>query len=185
MDIKEQKHQIRHEILKIRNNLNSEQKERADEIIRKKFLSSDTYIKSSKIFIYISYGSEIDTKEIIKTALKDGKEIFIPRTDIKKKVMDAVRIKDFKNLTKDKYGILEPASNIKAADPDIFDLIVVPGVAFDNKGGRIGYGGGYYDKYLKCISKPVKKVSLSYKFQMLDKINIEKHDLLIDTLITD
>lgn len=185
MNIKEEKHKIRQQVLKIRDSLKAEEKKEADQIIKKNFLLSDEYIKSSRIFIYISFGSEINTIDIIKYALCDGKKVFVPRTDIKNKVMDAVRIESLNNLKKDKYGILEPSSDIEAASPDTFDLIIVPGVAFDKEGRRIGYGGGYYDKYFKLISKNIKKTALAYKFQVLDKINVEEHDVLIDNLITD
>ena len=96
------KKNLRQDILNIRNNMNESQKKDKDNFIREKFLKSEYYKKSNKIFIYISYSSEINTIEIINKALDDGKKIFVPRTIFKTKVMDAVKINSLNNLKKDR-----------------------------------------------------------------------------------
>ena len=180
---------LRKEILNIRNNMNSDNKKEKDTIIKEKFLNSDYYKKAKNIFIYISYGSEIDTKEIINYALGDGKTIFVPRTEFETKLMDAVKITSLNNMTEDRYGILEPSKEEPYIQPDQLDLIVVPGVAFDKEGGRTGYGAGYYDRYFKKISKEragkIKKVALAYDFQVIDNVPIDEQDVRIDCVITE
>lgn len=180
---------LRKEILNIRNNMNSDNKKEKDTIIKEKFLNSDYYKKAKNIFIYISYGSEIDTKEIINYALDDGKTIFVPRTEFETKLMDAVKITSLNNMTEDRYGILEPSKEEPYIQPDQLDLIVVPGVAFDKEGGRTGYGAGYYDRYFKKISKErageIKKVALAYDFQVIDNVPIDEQDVRIDCVITE
>ena len=180
---------LRKEILSIRNNMIAADKKEKDTIIREKFLNSDYYKKAKNIFIYISYGSEIDTKEIINYALNEGKTIFVPRTEFETKLMDAVKISSLNNMTEDRYGILEPAKEETYIQPDQLDLIVVPGVAFDKEGGRTGYGAGYYDRYFKKISKEkagkIKKVALAYDFQVIDNVPMDEQDVRIDYIITE
>lgn len=188
-EIYSKKKELRKSILDIRNNLDTDTKKENDNIIKNKLLESSYYKNAEKIFIYISYSSEIDTIEIIKKALKDGKEIFVPRTVFKTKAMDAVKIISLENLKKDRYGILEPEEGEPHINPDELDLIVVPGVAFDDRGGRIGYGAGYYDRYFKKISKErskiIKKIALAYDFQVIEEVPMDEQDVKIDCIITE
>ena len=92
------KKELRKYILDIRNNMDEGEKQEKDSVIRDKFLESDYYKNSNKIFIYISYSSEIDTINIINRALNDGKDIFVPRTIFETKEMDAVKINSLKNM---------------------------------------------------------------------------------------
>lgn len=182
------KKSIRKEILKIRDNLDREEKEYMDSIIESRFINSDQYIHAGKIFIYISYSSEINTKNIILKAIKDGKKIYVPRTEVKNKNMDAVNIISFDKLVSNVYGILEPSKEENFIDPNELDLIVVPGVAFDRKKGRMGYGAGYYDRYLKKIdkrySKKISKIALAYDFQIIDEVPMHENDMPVDYIIT-
>ena len=114
-----------------------------------------------------------------------GKRIFIPRTNIEEKTMEAVEIQSLDNLVKDKYGILEPSEDIEAVEKVELDLIILPGVVFDVNGGRIGYGGGYYDKYLQNLDESIPKVALCYDFQVINKVPMEEHDIKADCIITE
>lgn len=183
------KKKIRKDILDTRNNMGADEKKEKDNIIRTNFLESSYYKESKNIFIYISYNSEIDTIHIINKALCDGKNIFVPRTIFETKWMDAVQITSLDNMKKDRYGIPEPDDTAENIDPDKLDMIVVPGVAFDRNGGRIGYGAGYYDRYFKKISdnrrNDVKKIVLAYEFQVIDKVPMDEQDVRIDCIITE
>ena len=103
--------------------------------------------------------------------------------------MDAVKISSVENLKKDRYGIPEPEEDAPHINPDKLDLIVAPGVAFDNRGGRIGYGAGYYDRYFKKISNErsniIKKIALAYNFQVIDNVPMDEQDVKIDCIITE
>ncbi|NME84205.1 5-formyltetrahydrofolate cyclo-ligase [Clostridium sp. SM-530-WT-3G] len=187
--ISNNKKQIRREILEIRENLSLEEKDNYDKIITDKFFESNYYKQANNIFIYISYGSEIDTKYIITRAIKEGKNIYVPRTEFSARLMNAVRINNFDNLIKSKYGALEPKKDEAFINPNDLDLIVVPGVAFDKNGGRIGYGAGFYDRYFKRINDENKsrimKLVLAYDFQLMDKVPTDKEDVSIDAVITE
>ncbi|WP_315077982.1 5-formyltetrahydrofolate cyclo-ligase [uncultured Clostridium sp.] len=184
MTIMEDKKKLRREILKLRKEIDSEEKKNFDNIIHNKFLKSKFYSQCKNIFVYISYDSEIDTKILIRRALKDGKNIYVPRTNYETKLMEAIKIVSLENLTEDKHGILEPKENELATNLDNIDLIIMPGVAFDKNGGRMGYGGGFYDRYLNKCKKDIHKISLAYDFQVVDCIPMDKHDIRVDYIIT-
>lgn len=162
-----------------------EEKEVFDTKIKLDLLNTDLYKKSKNIFIYIGFGSEINTKDIISCFFNDNKSVYVPKTNIETKEMNAVKIDSFENLVENRYGILEPNNDEEILNKKDLDLIILPGVAFDYDGGRVGYGGGYYDRYLESISKSITKVALVYDFQLLDKVPCEDHDIKADYIITE
>ena len=178
------KNYLRKEILKTRDNTELVLKKEYDSMIFKRLINSDTYKGSNKIFVYISFGSEADTMEFIKYALSDNKEIYVPKTDKSKKEMVAIRINSLDNMSVDKWGILEPATVEKDKIGEEFDLVIMPGVAFDKSGNRIGYGGGYYDKYISKRNIKCPKIALAYDLQIIDKIEAEEYDIKVDGVIT-
>lgn len=165
-------------------NMLSEEKEVFDKKIKKDLLDTDLYKRSKSIFIYINFGSEINTKAIIESFFNDNKSVYVPKINTKKKEMNAVKISSFENLIENKYGILEPDNNEILNKMDL-DLIILPGVAFDYGGGRVGYGGGYYDRYLESINKNIIKIALLYDFQLIDKVPCEEHDIRANYIITE
>lgn len=98
--------------------------------------------------------------------------------------MEAVEIREFSELIHGAYDILEPKNTRFKIDERCIDVSYVPGVAFDSSGKRIGYGGGYYDRFLNKLEKHSKKIALCYDFQVLDDIPVEAHDILVDDIIT-
>lgn len=189
MDIFNEKKALRKEILTRRKNIDAAEKEEMDKKILNRFFESKYYREAKNIFIYISYDSEINTREIINKAFKDGKKIYVPRTEFETRLMDAVEITSFDNLIKSSYGILEPSMEILQINPNNLDLIVVPGVAFDRNGGRMGYGAGFYDRYFKKINeddiKRIVKLALAYDFQVLEKVPMSVQDVPVDFIITE
>ncbi len=181
---KEDKKILRNKILSRRDLLNIKEKESIDNSIFNKLISTDLYKKSKSIFIYLSFGTEIDTKKIINRALQDKKEVYIPKIYKKDKSMKAIRLNSFEDLNENSMGILEPIDDSDYINKEEIDLIIVPGVVFDLNGNRIGYGGGYYDRYLEDIKKVSNKVALAYDLQIVDFIDPEAHDISVDYIIT-
>ena len=177
--------EIRKEILNVRNNLTKETLNDFNEDIFNTIIKSDIYKKAQSIFIYISFGSEVETKKIIEHAISLGKNIYVPKTNKSIKEMIAVKIHNFDNMTVDKWGILEPITVDKNFVGNEFDLIIMPGVAFDITGNRIGYGGGYYDKYIHNLKRRPTLLALAYEFQIIDNIIAEIHDIKLDYIITE
>ncbi len=145
------------------------------------------YKLSKCIMTYISFRNEIKTENLIKESIKNNKKIVVPLTDTTKHEMTPSLLYDYDNeLSKGAYGIYEPKSEyIRIVDPNIIDLVIIPGSVFDINGNRIGYGGGYYDKFLKTVKKSTYKIALAYDFQVVSNINPDKYDMPVDLIITE
>lgn len=180
------KKELRKHMLQKRNRLEENYRKNANAAITEAFLCSSVYQACENIFIYISYSSEVDTNEIITRAISDGKTVLVPLTDQVEKRMDAVQITDFNTqLCQSCCGILEPNfTSREPYPPEKIDLIVVPGVAFDRRGYRIGYGGGYYDKYLSQSLNAVT-IGFAYEQSLIDEIPSEGHDQKVDIILTE
>ena len=174
------KNQLKESILEQRNSLPKEDVFEKSRQIQNNLFNLDSYKKSKTIMFFVSFNNEVDTHEIIREALKN-KNVIVPKVighDIESSV-----IIDFDNLMPSKLGILEPIELMKIAYKNI-DLILVPGIAFDREGHRIGYGFGYYDKFLKKVPKSVK-IGLCFDFQVVDKVPREEHDVPVDLIVTE
>ncbi|MDU5110612.1 MAG: 5-formyltetrahydrofolate cyclo-ligase, partial [Clostridium sp.] len=140
---KEEKKKLRNIVLDKRNSIDNNRKEEMDREIFNKIINLDLYKEAKNIFIYLSFGSEIDTKPIIDRALEDGKEVYIPKVYKVNREMKAIRLNNFDDLEENSMGILEPKDDSNFIAKENIDLIIVPGAVFDLEGNRIGYGGGY------------------------------------------
>lgn len=179
------KREIRRTISILREELEIREKNKMDKIIENKLLNSRLYLEAEKIFIYVSMKNEVNTKSIIKNALEKGKKIYVPKVDKENRRMKVIELRKFNELQEvPPFNILEPKYDCFEADSEELDLVIVPGVAFTEKGERIGYGGGYYDRFLNQY-KELYTIALAYDFQILDKIPIEKHDERVKCIITD
>ena len=136
------------------------------------------YLSSyQNIALFASLETEIDTFPLIEALLKEGKNIYLPKT--REKEMEFYLIHSLDELveSKDKYKVKEPSCG-NPVNPSIFDIIICPGVAFDRSNNRMGHGQGYYDKYLSRCS--AYKIGLCYKEQLLDEIPTDEHDIKMD-----
>lgn len=175
------KSDIRKFISEKRDRLSKNEKDFFDEKIIDSFIKLEEFIASKNICIYVNYKSEINTRKIIEIALENNKNIYVPRIK-RNREMEFIKIKSLNDLEKNKMGILEPKLNLKESVEEI-DINVLPGLAFDLSGGRIGYGGGYYDKYF--YDKSCLNISLCYEIQLIDEIPMESHDITYDYLISE
>ena len=174
------KNQLKESILKKRNSLSKEEIIEKSSKIKGNLFSLDYYKKSKTIMFFVSFNSEVDTHDMIRDALK-SKTVVVPKVAYHE--IEPSFIIDFDNLIPGKFGILEPIETMKIAYKNI-DLILVPGIAFDKEGHRIGYGFGYYDKFLKKVPKAIK-IGLAFDFQIVDKIPREMHDVPVDLIVTE
>jgi len=169
-----------------------EQREKIDDNIRSEwdknifdlFINSELYKKAKVIFVFVSFKSEVNTHQIIETALKDSKTIYVPKIQLKEKGMEIFEINSLEQLKLGYFNILEPQEGCLSAPMDSIDLILMPGVAFDRRGGRVGYGKGFYDRFLRNMIKTVNKIALAYDLQILDKVPMDEFDVRIDGIIT-
>ncbi len=154
--------------------------------IQKSFLASDAYGKTEKIALYSGCNNEVLTDEIFLHAVAHGKEVFYPKVSKAKNVLEFFRVKNKEALTAGSYGILEPrgGDGLKEAVSS-FDIIIVPGIAFDLSGNRIGYGKGYYDMTLPACRRSCITIGFAYDMQVKQNIPCEPHDVKIDIIFTE
>ncbi|MBL7054519.1 5-formyltetrahydrofolate cyclo-ligase [Candidatus Woesearchaeota archaeon] len=179
------KQTLKKQIIKKRNSLTEQEvKEKSKKIIGN-LKALEEFQKAKNILFYVSVNNEVDTHEIIKELLKaEEKNIIVPYTMRGKPRIFLSKLKDFTELEPRSFGILEPKEKyIKGVDKGKLDLIIVPGIAFDKNGHRIGYGYGYYDRFLKTINEDTVKIGLAYKFQIIEKIPEEEHDVPLNIIV--
>jgi 5-formyltetrahydrofolate cyclo-ligase len=139
---------------------------------------------------YLSFDKEVDTKMIIDQCFKDGKTVLIPiilKNDDGITYMEGSQLIDPESdLAPGTMGILEPKSHtIRIRDPKTIDLIIIPGLAFDEKGNRIGYGAGYYDYFLERLREDCNQIAITFSFQLFKNIPTQEHDKKISNIITE
>lgn len=178
------KKDIRNHIYNLREKMKIKDKEIWDRDIYNKLLNHKAYENATTIFVYVSFKGEVDTHSIIKRALSTGKKVCVPKVNKSEKIMEAYYINSMEDVEKGYFGIMEPKVSCKKANNEEIDLIISPGVAFDMEGGRIGYGGGFYDKFLASLNETKPIIALAYKFQILDKIILEETDRRVDEIIS-
>ena len=177
------KKQIRKIISEKKKSMSLEEIERLSAELTKRFLSLQEYEQAECLFAYISYNQEVRTRMLIEKALADGKRVAVPKVigddmEFRYIISEADLVPGYK-------GIKEPSeSTIKADGKERKVLMLMPGLAFDRMGNRIGYGKGYYDRYLYEHSNIYfQKIALCYDFQVLDLIEAEQYDRKVDRLI--
>jgi 5-formyltetrahydrofolate cyclo-ligase len=178
------KSSIRKKAIEIRNNLCPEDVEAKSGKIIEKLKGLDEYKNAGTVFTYISFKNEVSTLSLIDDMLKSGKRVIVPYTDTVNTAIIPTEIKNLGDLKRCSFGYLEPKSG-QYEDPSGFDLIIVPGVAFDKNLNRIGFGKGYYDRILCKRKKDVKAAAIAYEFQVMDEIPSEPHDVKMDMIITE
>ncbi|NLV75758.1 MAG: 5-formyltetrahydrofolate cyclo-ligase [Tissierellia bacterium] len=181
------KKSIRKEIMEKRSKLTWEIIKEKSHIIEERLFNLEEYQKSNFIFSFISFKDEVHTHEIIKNSLNMGKRIGVPVTVIKPRKLLVSELKDFeKELEIGYYGILTPKKEYqRILSPNIVDLVLVPGVAFDVEGYRVGYGGGYYDRFFSSLKKDVIKIGLCYDLQILSQVPRDPYDIPVDLIISE
>ena len=174
------KSELRKQVLQEMKAIPRKQKQAIDQALTEGLLQHPFYQEANTIATYLSFPHEFQTQELIEQALKDGKKVLIPKTYPKGR-MDFV-VYNPQQLVKTSFGLLEPQGDLEVVDASQIDLIHVPGLAFTTEGYRIGYGGGYYDRYLKHLSGHT--LSTIYPCQVQDFIT-ENHDIPVQEVLID
>jgi len=184
----EEKRKLRKQILALRDAIPIEEREEKSRRITETLISMPLYKEADTILIYVNYQSETGTTDLVNKALADGKRVFAPR--VSGETMEFYQMTGMGDLQEGYKGIKEPVSG------RIFDegaatghvLMLMPGAVFDEECHRIGYGKGFYDRYLERISEmgiSVRTLALCYECQVLPEIPFEKHDLRPQAVLTE
>jgi len=178
------KHDIRKAILQARDNLSPVERKRGNILLTERILGHQWFYRSGVILGFVSYGSEIDTGEILQEAFRKGKKVYVPKVIGKTEEarMRFYRITSLEELQEGYRGIPEPSGTSEEyvytpAETDQV-LMLMPGVAFDRFRGRIGYGKGFYDRFLQ--DKPQlwqRTIGVGYKCQLVEELPVSEHDI--------
>ena len=156
---------------------------RVQEMIYERIVSRSLFQAAQHVACYVSIQNEVDTHRLIKYALSVGKQVCVPVTQ-GRGVMDFQQIVSWGALKPTRFGLLEPEYDVaRVIGPEDLDLVIVPGVAFDRQGHRLGFGGGYYDRYLERCN--ATRLGLAYGFQVIDEVPVEANDAHMDWLVTE
>ena len=159
--------------------MTAEQIEEKSRLLGEKFLNSEAYRQAKSIYGYLPYNQEVRTVAMLEKALRDGKRVAVPKCYGDE--MRFIWMEDLSKVAKGYAGIPEPIADGPVAD-DRTALVLMPGLAFDPEGHRIGYGGGFYDKFL-AREPEHPTLALCYNFQMFDRLETEEFDIPVDTVI--
>lgn len=186
--VRAEKKRIRREALAVRDALTEQQQTRAACLITERILGHQWFYRSESLLCYASYGSELSTGELIGEALRLGKAVYVPRA-LARDRMDFFRIDSLDDLHPGFHGIPEPPEDREVYPEQtpltqkarqgkaLFALMLMPGVAFDLAGNRLGYGGGYYDRYLAAHPEfQTYSIAVGHRCQMVERLPVEETD---------
>ena len=170
---------LRREIREKKRAMSVEEIEERSARLGELFAQTEAYQKAKTIYGYMPYNQEVRTVPILEQALRDGKKVAVPK--VYGDTMNFIYLDDLSQVEKSDMGIPEPVADEPVAE-DKTALVLMPGLAFDKEGHRIGYGGGFYDKFL--MAEPNHPtVALCYEFQMFAHLDTEEFDIPVDLVL--
>ena len=186
-EIRATKSQIRKDIAKTFDTLSEDQVSAKTKAIEDKLFEFANFLESRTALLYVQSDLEVQTSAIIKRTLHFNKVVVLPAFDPETFEMTLLKVDNpEKELIPGPRGVLEPDPNLcKIVPIDRIDIAIIPGIAFDEKGSRIGTGRGYYDRLIPQLAITTRKVSLTFEEQILQQIPLESHDKHVDIIITD
>lgn len=164
--------------------LSSEQRLQGSAAATKRVLSYAAYQAAQVVCAYASLGDELDTSSLRAAIAADGKILLLPRVE-HDATLSLRAVGDDELLEENRYGILEPAATAPRLEPSAVDLFVVPGLAFDAQGGRLGYGGGYYDRLLAQARLGACIMGLAFDGQLVAQLPQEPFDVRMNIIVTE
>lgn len=174
---------LRTRLIERRKSLDKVEKAKWDKIISEKIIKSDCFKKAEQVLVFSSTDDEFDTRYIIERCREYYKRVFYPRCIDKDGNMSFFKVDSVGDLTFGSFGILEPKETCKKYIPQDNDLVIVPCLSADRQKNRIGYGKGYYDRFLKDFNGV--SISPCYDILLEDEIPTDKYDMQINIIVTD
>lgn len=181
------KRELRKQIFQRRDRLSGEEIREYSRQIARRLYGLPEYRESRVIMFFLSFRSEVDTRSMVEESLARGKEVLVPKALPDSREMIASRLLDCReDLAPGAYGIPEPKeSALRAVDPLQIDLLIVPGVAFSEDGRRLGYGGGYYDRFFGRLRPEVPLLALAFELQIVPEVPVQPWDRPVDLIVTE
>lgn len=181
------KRELRKQIFQRRDRLSGEEIREYSRQIARRLYGLPEYRESRVIMFFLSFRSEVDTRSMVEESLARGKEVLVPKALPDSRELIASRLLDCReDLAPGAYGIPEPKeSALRVVDPLQIDLLIVPGVAFSEDGRRLGYGGGYYDRFFGRLRPEVPLLALAFELQIVPEVPVQPWDRPVDLIVTE
>jgi 5-formyltetrahydrofolate cyclo-ligase len=181
------KKKLRSSVLALRDSMDMTEIAEKSRIIKERLLGLEEFLASRTVLFFLSFGKEVRTEEMVRESLALGKNVLVPKTDTQNHRLILSRLLDYDaDLAPGVWGIPEPRPEaLRPVDAKEVDLVIVPGVAFDMEGNRLGYGGGYYDRLFPTLKKATPLVALAFACQLVATVPTEEFDRQIDCLLTE
>ncbi len=178
------KQQLRMQLKEIIKQISPDERKRFSGMITRKIINLPEYINAKAIMVFLSMETEYDTSELINNAIQSGKIVCAPKVDWKHWSMHPVKIANTEDIIIDNHNLKEPKGD-EVISPNELDFILVPGLAFDIKGHRLGRGGGFYDKFLsRADVKRAFRLAPTFDCQIIPSIPTASKDICVDMIIT-
>jgi 5-formyltetrahydrofolate cyclo-ligase len=180
------KAQLRVECLRRLKQQGEGERRRRSKAIRSKLFRLTAFRRAKTVCCYVALPYEVDTWQMIEEMLTKGKRVVVPVSQRKTRALRCSEVRDpASELAPGAHGVLEPRRGAFRPVPiRELDMVVVPGLAFDRRGRRLGHGHGYFDRFLARLPKAVPTIGLAYRFQVLDRLPAASHDQAVRTLLT-
>lgn len=196
------KREIRSRYLKLRDQIPEDVRREKSQRIMEKLMAHLWYDEAEDLLCFVNFRSEVDTVTLMQESLRSGKNVYCPRVAADKRTMEFYQIRSTEELQSGYQGILEPPAEetrrfepsqsggkqpetVVCEKPECPALMILPGAAFDPHCHRIGYGGGFYDRYLERFSIPIHTIAVAFDEQVAPEIPSEFHDICPELVITD
>jgi 5-formyltetrahydrofolate cyclo-ligase len=186
-EIRAAKEQIRKDMAKAVNGLTERQRTERTRAIESRLFDFANFMEARIVLLYVDSDCEVRTKSILRKAYEFSKIVVLPTFDAERNKLTILKVDSLeKDLRSGARGVLEPnPERCKPVPIQKIDIAIIPGQAFDEKGGRIGSGRGYYDRFIPELPATTRKVALAFEEQILPLIPTESHDRHVDIIITD
>jgi len=183
--VKAQKRSVRSAVLINRKKLNKEIRLHKSKKIFNRLIDISDIKDAKRVMVYVNFQEEVETRDLIEYLWAHDIEVIVPLCEPKLREMKPSLLYSFEELAPGTFGVLEPVKQaIRIIEADTIDVIIVPGLAFDRHGGRIGYGAGYYDRFFEKAPNSAL-IAIAYDEQVIDNVPMEQHDHRIPLIVTD
>lgn len=184
--LRDAKRALRQRVLAARDATSPEFRAKASAAIAAALSGRDDFAAANTVLLTLPFGSEWDSLPLLLTALERGKTVVLPRVDTATRMLELCRLTEPSRDVHPGYrGIPEPQSHCALIGPEAIDWVLVPGVAFDTAGRRLGYGGGYYDRLLPLLRSDASRIAGAYEMQLVDRLPAAPHDVPVQVLATE
>lgn len=179
------KAEVRQACLCQRTSLGEEERKRKSLIIQQKLMDLPEFQLAKTVMLFLNFREEVETTALAEAMIAGEKRLILPRC-APHGILLPIEVRDLiKDIEPGTYGIREPKLTLGVVEPSDIDLIIVPGSGFDLQGNRLGYGGGYYDRFFMLLNPLIPKIALGFECQIIPEIPIDQHDAKMTMLITE